>query len=61
MDPYYKSLTGEAALAKIQADTDSSVNRKSAAKDIALTIVLDGKQLSGIGADIEHQRHTEVV
>ena len=36
--------SGPAQAAKIQADTDAAPNRTAAAKDIALTVVLDGKQ-----------------
>jgi ring-1,2-phenylacetyl-CoA epoxidase subunit PaaE len=40
--------------AKVQADTDAAATRTQAAKDIALTIVLDGKEHElQIGAD-EH-------
>jgi ring-1,2-phenylacetyl-CoA epoxidase subunit PaaE len=46
--------SGPAQAAKIQADTDAAPQKKSAAKDIALTIVLDGKEHElQIGAD-EH-------
>ncbi|PKO89751.1 MAG: phenylacetic acid degradation protein [Betaproteobacteria bacterium HGW-Betaproteobacteria-10] len=46
--------TGPAMAAKIQADTDAAPTRQAAAKDVALTIVLDGKQHKlQIGAD-EH-------
>ena len=46
--------SGPAQAAKIQADTDSAPLRQAAVKDIALTIVLDGKQHElHIGAD-EH-------
>ncbi|MBP8788212.1 MAG: 2Fe-2S iron-sulfur cluster-binding protein [Candidatus Dechloromonas phosphoritropha] len=36
--------SGPAQAAKIQADTDAAPSRTAAAKDITLTIVLDGKQ-----------------
>ena len=36
--------SGPAMAAKVQADTDAARERKSAARDIALTVVLDGKQ-----------------
>ena len=36
--------SGSAQAAKIQADTDAAPSRQAAAKDIALTIVLDGKE-----------------
>ena len=46
--------SGPAQAAKIQADTDAAPHKQSAAKDIALTIVLDGKEHElHIGAD-EH-------
>lgn len=46
--------SGPAQAAKIQADTDAAPGKQAAAKDIALTIVLDGKQHElSIGAD-EH-------
>ncbi len=46
--------SGPAQAAKIQADTDAAHERKPAARDIALTVVLDGKQHElQIGAD-EH-------
>ena len=46
--------SGPAQAAKIQADTDAAPLKQAAAKDIALTIVLDGKQHElHIGAD-EH-------
>lgn len=46
--------SGPAQAAKIQADTDAAPQKQAAAKDIALTIVLDGKQHElSIGAD-EH-------
>lgn len=46
--------SGPAQAAKIQADTDAAPLKQIAAKDIALTIVLDGKQHQlHIGAD-EH-------
>ena len=46
--------SGPAQAAKIQADTDAAPTRAAAAKDIALTIVLDGKEHElQIGAD-EH-------
>jgi ring-1,2-phenylacetyl-CoA epoxidase subunit PaaE len=46
--------SGPAQAAKIQADTDAAPQKQAAAKDIALTIVLDGKEHElHIGAD-EH-------
>lgn len=46
--------SGPAMAAKVQADTDAAPSRVAAAKDIALTIVLDGKEHElQIGAD-EH-------
>ena len=46
--------SGPAQAARIQADTDAAHDRKPAARDIALTVVLDGKQHElQIGAD-EH-------
>ncbi|UCV08115.1 2Fe-2S iron-sulfur cluster-binding protein [Dechloromonas denitrificans] len=46
--------SGPAMAAKVQADTDAAASRTQAAKDIALTIVLDGKEHElQIGAD-EH-------
>ena len=46
--------SGPAQAAKIQADTDTAPSRVAAAKDIALTVVLDGKEHElQIGAD-EH-------
>jgi 2Fe-2S type ferredoxin len=46
--------SGPAQAAKIQADTDAAPLKQAAAKDIALTVVLDGKQHElHIGAD-EH-------
>jgi ring-1,2-phenylacetyl-CoA epoxidase subunit PaaE len=46
--------SGPAQAARIQADTDAAHERKPAARDIALTVVLDGKQHElQIGAD-EH-------
>ena len=46
--------SGLAQAAKIQADTDAAPQREKASKDIALTIVLDGKEHElQIGAD-EH-------
>jgi len=46
--------SGPAQAAKVQADTDAEPSREAAAKDIALTVVLDGKQHElHIGAD-EH-------
>ena len=46
--------SGPAMAAKVQADTDAAHERKPAARDIALTVVLDGKQHElQIGAD-EH-------
>jgi ring-1,2-phenylacetyl-CoA epoxidase subunit PaaE len=46
--------SGPAQAAKIQADTDAAPQKQAAAKDIALTIVLDGKEHElSIGAD-EH-------
>jgi len=36
--------SGPAQAAKIQADTDAAPDKQSATKDIALTVVLDGKQ-----------------
>jgi ring-1,2-phenylacetyl-CoA epoxidase subunit PaaE len=46
--------SGPAQAAKIQADTDAAPRKQAAAKDIALTIVLDGKEHElHIGAD-EH-------
>ena len=46
--------SGPAQAAKIQADTDAAPTRTAAAKDIALTVVLDGKEHElHIGAD-EH-------
>ena len=46
--------SGPAQAAKIQADTDAAPHKQAAAKDIALTIVLDGKEHElHIGAD-EH-------
>ncbi|PKO86207.1 MAG: phenylacetate-CoA oxygenase/reductase subunit PaaK [Betaproteobacteria bacterium HGW-Betaproteobacteria-12] len=46
--------SGPAQAAKIQADTDTAPERQAAVKDVALTIVLDGKQHElHIGAD-EH-------
>ncbi len=46
--------SGPAMAAKVQADTDAGHEREPAARDIALTVVLDGKQHElQIGAD-EH-------
>jgi ring-1,2-phenylacetyl-CoA epoxidase subunit PaaE len=46
--------SGPAQAAKIQADTDAAPQKQAAAKDIALTVVLDGKEHElQIGAD-EH-------
>ncbi len=46
--------SGPAQAAKIQADTDAAPQKQAAAKDIALTIVLDGKEHElSIGPD-EH-------
>jgi ring-1,2-phenylacetyl-CoA epoxidase subunit PaaE len=46
--------SGPAQAAKIQSDTDTAPERQAAVKDVALTIVLDGKQHElHIGAD-EH-------
>jgi ring-1,2-phenylacetyl-CoA epoxidase subunit PaaE len=46
--------SGPAQAAKIQADTDAAPHKQAAARDIALTIVLDGKEHElHIGAD-EH-------
>jgi ring-1,2-phenylacetyl-CoA epoxidase subunit PaaE len=46
--------SGPAQAAKIQADTDAAPRKQAAARDIALTIVLDGKEHElHIGAD-EH-------
>lgn len=46
--------SGPAQAAKIQADTDAAPTKQAAAKDIALTIVLDGKEHElNIGPD-EH-------
>lgn len=46
--------SGPAQAAKIQADTDAAPQKRAAAKDIALTIVLDGKEHElNIGPD-EH-------
>ena len=46
--------SGPAQAAKIQADTDAAPSKQAAAKDIALTIILDGKEHElQIGAD-EH-------
>jgi ring-1,2-phenylacetyl-CoA epoxidase subunit PaaE len=46
--------SGPAQAAKIQADTDAAPSKQAAAKDIALTIVLDGKEHElNIGPD-EH-------
>ena len=46
--------SGPAMAAKVQADTDAAHERKPAARDVALTVVLDGKQHElQIGAD-EH-------
>lgn len=46
--------SGPAQAAKVQADTDAAPSKQSAAKDITLTIVLDGKEHElQIGAD-EH-------
>jgi len=44
--------SGPAQAARIQADTDAAHERKQAARDIALTVILDGKQHElPIGAD----------